>query len=192
MSPASAGLLAIFPLGVVAFPGTLVPLHIFEPRYRTLISDHRQHDTPFGLVFGDDDSHASIGCTVDVTAVLQQFADGRSNIVVRGHRRFRIVSPEQNDAPYMVAQVSWLDDDEEAVPPSPVDAVRKRYRRAAELNDWGINLPVDVEPDPGALSWRVGDSMHLTQEARQQVLEMTSPRERIETELRWLEAMIGE
>lgn len=182
--------LALFPFQVVVFPGGICPLHIFEPRYRKLVADRVTDDRPFGITFGTDESHAPIGCALDITGILQKFPDGRLNIVTRGYRRFRIIRALQADAPYAVVSAAWLDDDEEKVPGELVDRVRDLFRSAALKKEWGINLPVDVERDPAKLSWLLGEAMHLTNEARQELLELTSPRKRLETEVRWLNALL--
>lgn len=184
-------LLALFPLQVVVFPGSVLPLHIFEPRYRTLIADRLEDDQPFGLVFGTDDKHAQIGCAVDIVAVLEKLPDGRLNILTRGHRRFRIVQPVEASAPYALVRVSWLDDDNADIPTELVERAKDLFRAAARKKNWGLNLPVDVEREPVRLSWLLGDGTHLTSEARQELLELTSSLKRLETQVRWLNALVS-
>src|SRR5215216_4190912 len=111
--------LPLFPLPVVLFPGVPLPLHIFEPRYRQLLSDIRLEKNLFGLAYFDTTSAESevpppghVGCVAEVTEV-QEFPDGRSNILTLGVIRYRIESYVERGDPYLVAKVSYFEDDEE-------------------------------------------------------------------------------
>src|SRR5256885_12755726 len=83
--------LGLFPLGVVLLPTERVPLHIFEPRYRELIGECLAEEREFGLVLGDRDGLREIGTRAAVVEVLDEFPDGRLNIVIEGRERFRLV-----------------------------------------------------------------------------------------------------
>ena len=83
--------LPIFELPLAIVPGEQVPLHIFEQRYRAMIGHCREDEVPFGIVFRDDDGARSIGCTATVTEVLEQYDDGRMDIVVTGGDPFRVL-----------------------------------------------------------------------------------------------------
>ena len=83
--------IGLFPLGLVLLPTELVPLHIFEPRYRELIAECLAETSEFGLVLADDDGLREIGTRAAVTEVLDRFADGTLNIVVEGRERLRVV-----------------------------------------------------------------------------------------------------
>ena len=80
----------LFPLGLVALPSELIPLHIFEERYKTMIGRCRQEGTEFGIVWMADDGLRQIGCACEIAEVLEELDDGRINLVVRGTRPFRI------------------------------------------------------------------------------------------------------
>src|SRR6187551_2014182 len=82
--------IGLFPLGIVLLPTELVPLHIFEPRYRELISECLEEEREFGLVLADDDGIRDVGTRAAVTEVLERFDDGRLNVVVEGRERFWI------------------------------------------------------------------------------------------------------
>ena len=112
--------LPLFPLPVVLFPGVPMPLHIFEPRYREMLSDIRVTDSLFGLSYFDpstsneENSAATghVGCVAEVTEV-QALPDGRSNILTVGLIRYRVEEYVEGDEPYLVARVSFLEDEEE-------------------------------------------------------------------------------
>ncbi|TMK71430.1 MAG: hypothetical protein E6G48_08365 [Actinobacteria bacterium] len=90
---ASEGLdLPIFELPVVILPGELLPLHIFEERYKRMIGHCLDNAEPFGIVFRDEEGNAHrIGCMARVTEVLERFEDGRMNVVVAGEQPFKIL-----------------------------------------------------------------------------------------------------
>ena len=83
--------LPIFELGLAIVPGEQVPLHIFEQRYRSMIAHCLEEDLPFGIVFRDDAGARSIGCTTEVTEVVERYDDGRLDIVVTGADPFRVL-----------------------------------------------------------------------------------------------------
>ena len=79
----SEQLLGLFPLGIVLLPGEIVPLHIFEERYKLLVNE-RADDGEFGIVLAEDDGCASAGCTARVVDIVERLDDGRMNILVQG------------------------------------------------------------------------------------------------------------
>src|ERR1044072_6777813 len=102
----------LFPLGLVLLPQEGVPLHIFEPRYRTMIAEGLEFDTEFGILWLGEGGLREVGCSALVEQVLEQFDDGRMNIVVRGMEPFRLLR-RVDDLPYPAGDVTLLDDDEE-------------------------------------------------------------------------------
>lgn len=100
----------LFPLDTVLFPGTALPLHIFEARYREMIGECVAEDRAFGVVRAEGDSLAIIGCTARVIRVLEQFPDGRMNILCEGEQRFEIEGLDESRT-YLQADVAFFDDD---------------------------------------------------------------------------------
>ncbi|MGZ4199315.1 MAG: LON peptidase substrate-binding domain-containing protein, partial [Thermoleophilia bacterium] len=91
MDDADDGLLGLFPLGIVLLPSEVVPLHIFEERYKVMIGECLDRESEFGIVWLSDKGLCDIGCTARITQVLDRFDDGRMNILVAGDRPFRLV-----------------------------------------------------------------------------------------------------
>ncbi len=104
-------LLPLFPLQMVVFPRTQLPIHIFEERYKEMVGEAIAHETEFGIVLAKDEGIVNAGCTVVVEKVLTRYPDGRMDIVTRGSRRFEIVLLNQEKA-YLQGQVEFFDDDE--------------------------------------------------------------------------------
>ena len=125
--------LRLFPLNVVVFPGQKIPLHVFEPRYRTLVQEVLQEHGEFGIVLIKKGREAGalatpqdVGCSVRILQV-QNMPDGRYNIACEGVRRFRIVEA-LNESPYLRAEVEFL--------PPPLDTDKPAAHTAAhELHD---------------------------------------------------------
>ena len=79
-------LLPLFPLEVVLLPGTPLPLHIFEPRYKEMIGECRANSAPFGVVRALEDGIADIGCTAEIVTVTKEYPDGRLDLIARRPR----------------------------------------------------------------------------------------------------------
>jgi len=139
-------LLPLFPLRVVVFPRTPLPLHIFEDRYKELIGAAIQTATEFGIVLAKDDGIVNAGCTVIVEKVVKNYADGRMDIVTRGVRRFEIVGLNE-DKSYLRGEVEFFDDDEPG--PAPQDLQEKalvQYRGLLETGELRDSEPVLSDP----------------------------------------------
>src|SRR5919206_1721652 len=121
----------LFPLGIVALPHELVPLHIFEPRYRTMIGECLERGSEFGIVWAAEDGRRPIGCAVEIAEVLERMDDGRMNILTRGTRPFRIVD-ERDDLPYPAGTVEFLEDKQEEPDPGTARSAHEAYGELVE------------------------------------------------------------
>jgi ATP-dependent Lon protease len=184
--------LPLFPLPVVLFPGVPLPLHIFEPRYRQMLADIRLEKNLFGLAYFDTTSAESevpppghVGCVAEVTEV-QEFPDGRSNILTLGVIRYRIESYVERGDPYLVAQVSYFEDDEEdeQMLAAPSREVAETFTRIAQavrtINDERATLPDISDTEPQRLSFLVAAAMEIDADIKQDLLELRSTSERLE------------
>ena len=87
----------LFPLNIVVFPYEKVPLHIFEPRYKKMISESIENETPFGIVLNNNGSVDSIGCSLNVTKVLKHYNNGEYDLIATGEKCFQIIDKEKKD-----------------------------------------------------------------------------------------------
>jgi len=115
-------LLPLFPLNVVLFPRTPLPLHIFEERYKEMIGEAIEGNTEFGVVLAGDKGIVNTGCTAVIEKVVQKYDDGRMDVLASGRRRFEILTLN-DDKSYLRGAVEFFDD--EAFDPLPSD-VRER------------------------------------------------------------------
>jgi len=97
----------LFPLDVVLFPGTPLPLHIFEERYKEMIGECIRDECEFGIVRARRDGFATVGCTAKIMAVTNRYPDGRMDILCRGERRFEIESLHDGRS-FLQAEVDLL------------------------------------------------------------------------------------
>ena len=103
-------LLPLFPLDLVLFPGTSLPLHIFEPRYREMISECLDRKKLFGVVRAKEEGVAEIGCTAEIITVAKKYPDGRMDIVTEGRERFEVMQVNQERS-FLQAEVLYLRDE---------------------------------------------------------------------------------
>lgn len=139
----SSGLIPLFPLQVVVFPRNLLPLHIFEERYKEMVGNAIRDSSEFGIVLAREDGIVNAGCTVVVEKVKQMYPDGRMDILTRGRRRFEIESlNEEKD--FLQAQVQFFDDDDFS--PTPAELREKVVAHYQALSRLGV-LHEPEEPD---------------------------------------------
>ena len=190
--------LPLFPLGTVLMPGALLPLHIFEPRYRQLTDDLITGTVPdkeFGVIAvregwaPDDDGIAGlhgVGCTAELRDV-RRLPDGRFDIVTRGARRFRLLDLDAESKPYLIGSVEFLPDAEADAGPDQATMTRmlsaaardahRRYCAAAwKTDDWS---EPEADLEPGTLPHVLAADCLLPIGDRQSLLEQTSPTERL-------------
>ncbi len=184
--------LPLFPLAVVLFPGVPLPLHIFEPRYRQLLADISAGNGLFGLSYFDPTAATAevppaghIGCVAEVTET-QSFPDGRANILTVGLIRYRIDSYVERGDPYLVARVSFFDDDADedaTVLAESAREVAETFTRIAQavrtINDERAVLPDISDTEPQRLSFLVAAAMEIEPDVKQGLLELRSTGERL-------------
>ncbi|GAA4717049.1 LON peptidase substrate-binding domain-containing protein [Phytohabitans rumicis] len=205
--------LPVFPLGTVLFPGLVLPLHIFEDRYRELVRHlvAQPEDTPreFGVVAirrgweaaSAEVSLHDIGCTAELRQVTE-LDDGRFDIVTVGRRRFRLTGVDAESRPYLTGEVEWLpepsgqEDLAELLAPR-VLAVFRRYLRLMRTGGEAVDVELteQLPEDPTVLSHLVAATAALTVEDRQELLAADDTAIRLRNELRLLSreaALLGQ
>lgn len=177
--------LALFPLRAVLFPGGLLPLRIFEPRYVDMIGQCMRSSSPFGVVLiraggetGPVTALADIGTSAHVVD-FEQREDGLLGILCRGGRRFRVRTREVRSDGLHVAQVEWLPV-AAATPLATVDQplVTVLRKVLAKMGHTGRFLEPDFE-DAGWVSNRIAELLPLKPEHQQELLEIDTAAERI-------------
>jgi Lon protease-like protein len=189
--------LALFPLDVVLFPGALLPLHIFEPRYRQMLADCLEGERRFGLVPSGDAQPATgvIGTVAEIRAT-QPLPDGRANIVVSGERRFMLRRYLEDPAPYFVGLVDPFDDeteDAELADQHTAD-LRRLADRCAEALRQLTDAPTQSNwaADPGTLSFQIAAMLEIDREFKRRFLGMRSAAHRAVLLLELLPSIVSD
>jgi Lon protease-like protein len=176
----------LFPLGMVALPHEAVPLHIFEPRYQTMVAECLETGSEFGIVWVAGDGVRPIGCACEIAEVLERHEDGRLDILSRGTRPFRLVESHDN-LPYPAGTVEWLTDKDEPPDHATVAAAHEAY---ASL----LVEATDAEPEPGRLdamgAYAMAATVDFGLEAKQGLLGLRSENARLRLVTRLLRAAL--
>lgn len=181
----------LFPLQAVLFPGGFLPLHIFEPRYRTMIKFCLEHESEFGVVLikeGEETGETAVPCDVG-TAVrilhVEHLDDGRMHIVTAGEYRFQILEIQEHLS-YLTGRVRMLDDLEtevESVPESLTAEIEELYKAYETLSSrliFAWSPPEEQPDDPRELAYQVGIRLRISLKEKQTLLE-TIPLEQLLT-----------
>ena len=165
----------LFPLGLVLLPSELVPLHIFEERYKLMIGECLERESEFGIIWLSDEGLKDVGCSARIDRVLERFDDGRLNILVEGAQPFRLTRRIE-DLPYPAGNVEPLEDEDE-----PEQEALERARSSyADL----VEEVTDSRPEPDALAklgaYGMAATLEVAPAAKQSLLELRSESARLE------------
>jgi Lon protease-like protein len=181
----SVPLLPLFPLEIVVFPGAPLPLHIFEPRYKEMISECLAQDRPFGVVRAKESALAVIGCSATIVTVIKKYEDGRLDIAAEGVRRFEIIQVNQERS-FLQAEVAFFEDELSTVNKSATDTVIDLHEQLFAV----LGQTVEVERNAAFLSYHLAQELPVDLDFKQTLLEMKSEAERIETLTEYYRATI--
>jgi Lon protease-like protein len=168
--------IGLFPLDLVLLPGEQRPLHVFEERYKELIGECLEDGVEFGLVLADDEGLRPVGTRAAIVEVIQEFDDGRLDVVVEGRQRFRLVELTEGRS-FTTAEVDAIDDESDEDPSGDeVERAVDAFRHVVEAAQVEVD---EVDPGAGGLSFQIGARIDLGNEIKQALLELTSERERL-------------
>jgi Lon protease-like protein len=169
----------LFPLGLVLLPGMVLPLHIFEERYKQMITECLAANLPFGIVWFDGQAIRSMGCTARIIRVLHRYEDGRMDVLTRGERRF-FTEGTVEEKPYMEADVLFVEDAEAEPDPAVFGKVRALLVQLQEAGHLTEEIDASDLSDARRLSFAIPSIEGFTHAERQRFLEMTSSAERLQ------------
>jgi ATP-dependent Lon protease len=182
----------LFPLNVVLFPGSRLPLHIFEHRYRVMVRRCLGEELEFGIILATENGVATVGCTAAITQRLKEYPDGRLEILTEGRSVFRVVELLE-EREYREAVVEYLAED--------ITPVSKNEQQAKESALLGVfqechallyEQPwvTTANEKIGDLSYRMVSRLPLSLEDRQALLEMRSEPERQDFLIHWMNDLL--
>src|SRR3954466_15828516 len=165
----------LFPLGLVLLPGEVVPLHIFEERYRLMIGECLEQESEFGIVWLSDEGLRDVGCSARIVRVVDEMEDGRMNILVTGAQPFRLLRRIEALA-YPAGDVELLEDFEPDGDPQLAEQARARY---AELVETATEEKPDLDEIAGLDAYGMAATVEHPPEAKQALLELRAENDRL-------------
>ena len=188
-------LIPLFPLEIVLFPDEILPLHIFEDRYKQMIAECLAKGEPappeseFGVAWAQGEELHTVGCTASVARVMRYYEDGRLDILTVGRRRFEILFTNR-DKPYLTGAVAFFEDDDPGQPAASeierarglLDEVLRRLKTAGEA--------APVASNARLISFQIAARLPLGFEFKQQILVMRNERERLHRVTEIMERLI--
>jgi Lon protease-like protein len=176
----------LFPLGLVALPSELIPLHIFEERYKALVAHCLSEESEFGIVWSADDGLRPVGCACEIAEILERLEDGRINLIARGTRPFELHEHHET-LDYPTGTVEFLDDRDE---PADNEAASSAHDAYSEL----VREATDRVPDPeqiGAMSaYEMAATVEFGLDAKQGLLDLRSETARLHLVTRLFRAAV--
>ncbi|MFL5828456.1 MAG: LON peptidase substrate-binding domain-containing protein [Solirubrobacteraceae bacterium] len=165
----------LFPLGIVALPEEVIPLHIFEERYKTMMNECIDEEREFGIVWLSDDGLRDIGCACRIEQVLERLEDGRMNLLARGTRPIRVLE-RQGHLAYPAGVIEYVEDRDDEIDPELLQGARDAY---AEL----VKRATDREPSEEELAdmsaYGMAATVDFGLDAKQGLLDLRSENARL-------------
>ncbi|HXU21899.1 MAG TPA: LON peptidase substrate-binding domain-containing protein [Verrucomicrobiae bacterium] len=178
----------LFPLDVVLLPRMQFPLHIFEPRYKVMISRCLEEKIEFGMILAANNNVATMGCTAEILRKTKDYSDGRMDIATEGRAVFRLVDL-LHEKEYYEGIVEYAKDELVTLDPAKERQLVIAFEQSQVLlfgRPW-----TDPSPnDPGTLAYRMAAMVPMEIEKRQTLLQTSSEQERREIVLDWLQAFV--
>lgn len=182
----------MFPLGLVLMPRMPLPLHIFEERYRDMITRCLENDEPFGVLLHTGTTVQSVGCLAQIDSVINQYDDGRMDVLTVGTRRFRtrVMHEEQS---YLEADIELFSDEPPAVDDAAgiaelAEQAIRDLDEFARVAGYEVDTAMLGELEPEELSFLLATTDVFSTEERQQLIELRSTTERMRRAARALDA----
>jgi ATP-dependent Lon protease len=173
-------LLPLFPLQIVLLPNSVLPLHIFEVRYKQLIRECVKEAKAFGISLVQDNQIARIGCTAIVTEVVRTYDDGRMDILVQGQRRYSLLGLVATPALYSVGSVVYEFESDKLVNLELAAETIKMHNQLVALVYADKSYEIVSEVHGSGLSFKMAQKAGMELVHRQKLLESNSENERLE------------
>jgi Lon protease-like protein len=182
--------LPLFPLNVVLFPKMLLPLHIFEEKYKQMIGECLSQSLPFGILYSKDDVIEPIGCSASIHQVLKNYPDGRMDIVAIGTKRFRVLYFNSEKA-YLRGVIEPFNDDGTAPEPGKedLDTLADLYQRAFQMIRRESAEELSTLPSE-ADAFHIAQRLNLDNDLKQQLLNLQSEAERVKHLVHYLSEVV--
>jgi Lon protease-like protein len=181
-----SSLLPLFPLDLVLLPGTPLPLHIFEPRYKEMIGECLEEKKLFGVIRAQEQDLADVGCTAEILAVTKTYEDGRLDIVTQGRERFELLEVNEERS-FLRGEIVFVRDEPEKASDADIAQALDLHKQILAL----ANAEQDLPPgDDTPLSYHLAGSLPLDLDFKQQLLATRSESQRLQTVIAYFEKIL--
>lgn len=175
----SEELLPLFPLQVVLFPDSLLPLHIFEERYKKLINECLNERKTFGINLVQHGEMAKVGCIAEVRQLVKKYDDGKMDILVRGRDRYVLANVVMGSSLYSVGRVEMLRDRQEVVDTALMKHTIRLHNELIRIVYGDDEFAIELDSRNTAVSFKIAQKAGMELEHRQELLEQDSENKRL-------------
>jgi len=173
----------LFPLDVVLHPGMRLALHIFEPRYKTMIGLCLRDELEFGLILAATKAIATLGCTAHILEKTKDYPDGQMDILTEGRAVFRL-NDLIDEKEYYEGEVEYVEDEPSALDPKLEAQLVEAFEQSCTLMSG--RPPETLGGEPATLAYRIAGQLPMELTKRQALLEMRSESDRRNLVLSWI------
>jgi len=166
----------LFPLNLVALPKEKVPLHIFEEKYKNMITDCIKNKNPFGIIRIEDEQIADIGCSMNVYKVIKKYTNGEYDIICKGIERFKIHKINKKSELWY-ANISFFNEDYNSIEKEYFDQILDKYLKLLISTNAKINIQNEVDKKN---SFDFTKNVILPIEMKQFFLNLNNEKERLD------------
>jgi len=167
-------ILPLFPLKLVLLPYEILPLHIFEPRYKQMVKNAIENKQPFGIVLKEEEEVYKKGCRVEVIKILQKYPNGEYDIIVKGIERFKVLSTEK-DGDMIFGRIEYIPISIET-DLKLIDDVQDSYLKI--LLRYGINSDMEMHMNK-KISYEYVKSIQLPIILKKELINMENETDRL-------------
>lgn len=172
--------LPLFPLNIIVFPNASYSLHIFEDRYKQLVKDCIKDNLQFGINYVHNSKMFDIGCIMDIVSVVNQYEDGKFDIIVKGGERYYLQNFKDGEKPYYTGEIITFNDSEEYIEPNlAIECIESYNELVQKVEILNINTIPMAESKNKFLSFLIAQKVGLSGLQKQEVIEMTSENKRL-------------
>ena len=166
----------LFPINISILPDELVPLHIFEDRYKKMVSNCLENNQEFGIIYKENNEIKNIGCSVSIKKVYQKYDDGKYDILVQGTKRFQIKSLSKKDD-ILIGEIKFFNEFYNKVNSTKFNKVLDKYLKL--LLTFNIKHDIESEMDKKT-SFDFTRNILIPNNIKQEFLELENESDRID------------
>lgn len=187
--------IALFPLNVVLFPGSKLPMHIFEERYKVMINECISENHVFGMNYMSEKNLHSTGCTAMVSKVVKRSPNGELDIEINGVSRYLLKKYELNDAGFFTGEIMLLEENNNFTNEDHFNTAVTEYNKLIDITSHGLLgkiIPSDTKWRDGksSVSFFISQKCGLTIQERQLMLEINTEDERLKYLVNYFEKLM--